>query len=72
MRHKTLAVVCLLVALGCLLFAVFGQTSQSIFLAVGIVFLILSYAANRRPLSVDPFTGQKRDRAGNEVQTPTE
>jgi hypothetical protein len=78
MSNKTLAAVCFFVALGCLFFGVFGQTSQSIFLAVGILFLILSYAANRRPLPVDPLTGQKRDKddtwdsAVNEGRTPAE
>jgi hypothetical protein len=65
MRNKTLAAVCFFAALGCLLFGFLGQTSQSIFLALGIVFLILSYAANRRPLPVDALTGQKRDKEDN-------
>jgi hypothetical protein len=78
MRNKTLAAICFFAALGCLLFGFLGQTSQSIFLAVGIVFLILSYAANRRPLPVDPLTGQKKhkddnwDGAVNERQSPAE
>ena len=62
MRNKTLAAICFFAALGCLLFGFLGQTSQSIFIAVGILLLILSYAANRRPLPVDPLTGQKKDK----------
>ena len=57
MKHPKFAVVLFSVGLASLVLTLLG--AHSIFLAVGIACLLLSYVANRRLITVDPFTGQK-------------
>jgi hypothetical protein len=61
MRNKKLAAVLLVISLGCLVFGVSGPSWSPILIAMGIMFIILAYAANRRPLPVDPITGEKTE-----------
>ena len=64
MKYPKVAIALLFVAIGCFILAVFGESIRSVFLAVGIVCLLLAYAANQNTLNrlkVDPFTSQQTD-----------
>jgi hypothetical protein len=66
-KYPKVAAVLFFVAIGAFALAVFGENMRTIFLAVGILCLLLSYTANRRSsnrLIVDPFTSQQIDAVG--------
>ena len=49
MKNRKLATLWFFIALGCFAFSLFGSIVPGVFLAAGVVFLILSYAANQKP-----------------------
>lgn len=64
MKYPKVAIVLFIIALGAFVMAVFGEYLQSVYLAVGVLCLILAYVANQRllkTLTVDPFTSQQID-----------
>lgn len=70
MKHPQLAAVLFFAGIGCLAVAFFGESVRSVFLAVGILCLLLSYVSNQRvkdQLKVDPFTGTKTVESVTEI-----
>ena len=64
MKYPKVAAVLFFVAIGAFVLAIFGENLRSVFLAVGVLCLILAYVANQRllkTLTVDPFTNQQSD-----------
>ena len=67
MKYPKVAAVLFFVAIGAFVLAVFGENMRMVFIAIGVLCLILSYAANQRllkRLNVDPFTSQQTDAPG--------
>ena len=70
MKNPQLAVVFSSAGIGCLALAIFGESVRSVFLAVGVLCLLLSYVANQRSrnrLKVDPFTSQQVEAFDNKL-----